>query len=243
MLVQRNEESREVKEVKLAFIDNSIDSSVYNPEEHWRPYLDVEWDRFKAIQNQFPDFSKGDYTHLVLSGSEATILERERWVVEEIGVVQEAVEKGIPTIGSCYGHQLLALALFGPESVRRSKHPEVGWIPIQIKKDSELLGKKRLAYSFSVHFDEVVDRKGCMQVLASSRHCQIQAFRLKEKPVWGFQIHPEINVSHARILLKNLISLRLKTSPMYEKALHSSPRDSGLIHQIVKGFLSLRGKS
>ncbi|UCE21737.1 MAG: type 1 glutamine amidotransferase [Candidatus Aminicenantes bacterium] len=226
-----------MKKVKLAFIDNSIDSSVYNPEEHWIPYLNVEWDGFRATKSQFPDFSQGGYTHLLLTGSEASIVERERWVYEEAEVIREAIDRGIPTLGSCYGHQLLAFSLFGPSSVRRAKHPEVGWIPIQIKKDSELLGEKRQAYSFSVHFDEVVDSTRDIQILASSAHCHVQAFQLKDRPVWGFQIHPEINVSNARILLKNLVSLELKTSPFFEKALRSTPRDSGLIRQIVKGFL------
>jgi len=225
------------REVNLAFIDNSIDSSVYNPEEHWKLYLDVEWDSFKATKSHFPDFSEGRYTHLLLTGSEASIIEREKWVLEEVEVIHEAIDKGIPVLGSCYGHQLLAFALFGPPSVRRSKHPEVGWIPVQIKKDSEILGKKRQVYSFSVHFDEVVEVDGDMNVIASSQHCRIQAFQWKDKPVWGIQIHPEINVSHARTLMNNLISLNLKTSPVYEKALRSTPNDSGLIRQIIKGFL------
>ncbi len=233
----------DMKEVKLAFIDNSIDPSVYNPEEHWKSYLDVEWDGFKATKSQFPDFRQGGYTHLLLTGSEATILEREKWVYEEVEVIHEALNKGIPTLGSCYGHQLLAFALFGPSCVRRSEYPEVGWIPVQIKKDCELLGEKRQAYSFSVHFDEVVDSNRGMQILASSAHCHVQAFQLKDRPVWGFQIHPEINVSNAQTLLKNLISLKLKTSSFYEQALRSTPRDSGLIRQIVKGFLSAEKQS
>ena len=232
-----------MKELKLAFIDNSIDSSVYNPEEHWKPYLDVKWDGFKATKSQFPDFNQGGYTHLLLTGSEASIVERERWVYEEVEVIHDAIDKGIPILGSCYGHQLLAFALFGPSSVRRSNHPEVGWIPIQIKKDSEILGEKRQAYSFSVHFDEVVDSNRNLQILASSTHCHVQAFQIEDRPVWGFQIHPEINVSNARILLKNLISLKLKTSSFFEKALRSTPKDSGLIRQIVKGFLSAEKKS
>jgi GMP synthase (glutamine-hydrolysing) len=226
------------REVKVAFIDNSVDSSIYTPEAHWKLYLGVEWDSFKATRNQFPDLSNSSYTHLLLSGSEASILEREKWVYEEVEVIHEALEKGIPVLGSCYGHQLLAFALFGSSSVRRSAHPEVGWIPIQIEKDCGLLGNARRAYSFSVHFDEVVRDKGNFQILASSEHCQVQAFQCKDKPVWGIQIHPEINVSNAQILLKNLISLELKTLPFYEKALKSTPRDSGLIRQIVKGFLS-----
>ena len=224
------------KEVKVAFIDNSIDSSIYNPQKHWQSYLRVEWDSFKAAESHFPDLKKG-YTHLILSGSEASIIERENWVYEEIEVVQDAVEKGLSILGSCYGHQLLAFALLGSASVQRCPQPEVGWIPVQIEVENELLGKKRSAFSFSSHFDEVVSLSDAFLVLASSKDCQIQAFQLKKRPIWGIQIHPEINISNAQILLKKLISLNLETKPFFEKALKYVPKDSGLICGIVKNFL------
>jgi GMP synthase-like glutamine amidotransferase len=226
------------KDAKLALIDNSIDSSIYTPEEHWKPYLTIEWDSFKATYNQFPDLSKGLYSHVLLTGSEASILEREEWVDAEVEVVHKAIEEGIPILGSCYGHQLLAFALSGPSSVRRSTHPEVGWISLQTKEFSELLGESHQAYSFSIHFDEVVNDNENFHILAYSEHCQVQAFQWKSKPVWGIQIHPEIDIPHAQALLKNLISLKLKTTPIYEEALKSTPRDSGLIKHIVQGFLS-----
>ncbi len=223
--------------MKVAFIDNSIDSSIYNPQKHWKSYLRVEWDSFKAAESHFPDLKKG-YTHLILSGSEASIIERENWVYEEIEVVQDAVEKGLSILGSCYGHQLLAFALLGSASVQRCAQPEVGWIPVQIKVENELLGKKRSAYSFSSHFDEVVNLSDAFLVLASSKYCQIQAFQLKKRPIWGIQAHPEINISNAQIFLEKCISLNLETKPFFEKALESAPKDSGLIRSIVKSFLA-----
>ncbi len=228
------------KEVKVAILDNSIDSSIYNPVEHWSQYLNVRWDSFKATKSHFPDLDKG-YTHLVLTGSEASILERANWVYEEVEVIQEAMERGIRIIGSCYGHQLLALALLGPFHVRRCVQPEVGWISIDIKRESELLGKKRRAFSFSVHFDEVVNLTDAFRILASTRDCKIQAFQMKKRPVWGIQIHPEIDAAHARELLNKLIALKLETTDLFKEALSQKPRDSGLIRKILKCFLTSEG--
>ena len=150
------------------------------------------------------------------------------------------MEKGLSILGSCYGHQLLAYALLGHSAVQRSIQPEVGWIPIQIKENNELLGEKKQAFSFSVHFDEVVNLSETFLVLASSSHCPIQAFQLKGRPVWGIQIHPEINISNAKKLLRNLIGLELNNTPIFENALKSDPKDSSLIHGIVKNFLKPR---
>jgi GMP synthase-like glutamine amidotransferase len=228
-------------EIKVAIIDNSIDSSVYNPVEHWSSYLDVAWEAFRASQSHFPDMKKA-YTHIILTGSESSILDGENWVYDEVEFVQEAVEKGLSILGSCYGHQVLVLALLGKSYVQRCLKPEVGWIPIQIKKESGLLGKKRTAFSFSIHFDETVNLSDAFAVLASSQDCKIQAFQMKKRPIWGLQIHPEIDISNAQKFLNKLISLNLKTKPFFTAALSSRPRDSDLIQRIVKCFFTPRDR-
>lgn len=222
--------------VKVAMIDNSIYPEIYNPVGHWQRYLDVEWASFEAKKSRFPDLKDG-FTHIILTGSESSVLERDKWVYEEIEVIQEAVEKGCSILGSCYGHQLLAMALAGPSHVQRSEKPEVGWISIQIKELNNILGEKKRAYSFSSHFDEVVNLKDSFTILASSKHCQIQAFQLKNKPIWGLQIHPEIDVPSAKRFLTDLIRSGFANKDVFEEALRSNPRESDLIWQIVKTFL------
>lgn len=235
-------ERREKKNIKLAIIDNSINSEIYNPLEHWRPFLNADWTSYKATKSHFPRIQDG-YTHLLLTGSEASILERENWVHEEIEVVQQAREKGISILGSCYGHQLLALALAGSAHIGRSVRPEVGWISIDIKDTNNILGLEKRAYSFSMHFDEVVNIREPFLILASSKHCRIQAFQLEEKPVWGIQIHPEIGVSSAQKFLKTLIDQNLVNKALFREALESRPRDSKLIYLIVRAFLKPRKNS
>jgi GMP synthase-like glutamine amidotransferase len=222
--------------IKVAIIDNSINPSVYTPVEHWSKYLKVEWESFRAPRKFFPKFREG-FTHLILTGSEASILDRKRWVQEEVELVQEAVALGLRLLGSCYGHQLLVLALLGPSHVGLCTVPEIGWIPIEVKEDNGLLGKKGLAYVFSSHFDEVLDLDESFRVLASTDNCRVQAFELKGRPVWGIQPHPEIDIGAAQKFLKSLIGLRLATGPLFEKALASVPRDSGLVGHILAEFL------
>jgi len=226
------------KENHIAVIDNSIDPLIYNPIRHWEPHLIGKWESFRAINNVFPDLSK-EYSHLILTGSEISILEREAWVYREIELVREALDKGIPTLGSCYGHQLVALALAGPAHVRRSPEPEIGWISVQITRKNELLKQNEQIFSFSIHFDEVVDLGNDFKVFVSSEKCKIQGFQLKNKPIWGIQMHPEINIPEAQKLLRNLISMRYPTTPLYEEALNSTPEDTGHIRHIMNSFFSM----
>ena len=224
------------RKIKVAIIDNSINSKIYYPVQHWSTYLKVECETFSAKNGMFPDLSEG-YTHLILTGSEASIIERDYWVYQEVEFIREAVAKNLPVLGSCYGHQLLAIALAGYKNVGRCKMPEIGWIPIKIRMDNPLLGPRVVFYAYTLHFDEVIDLDDKFEVLASTEQCRIHAFKLKNKPLWGIQAHPEINVPTGRQLFNNLISLETKMTPYYEEALKSRSRDSNLIYRIIANFL------
>lgn len=224
------------KDVLVAVIDNSIDPSIYTPVEHWGKFLGVPFSAYRAPEGRFPGL-KSRHSHFILTGSEASITEREPWVDDEVAFVQEAVARGFPVLGSCYGHQLLALALGGTGMVRRSARPEVGWYPIDILEKNDLLGEKGTLYAFCSHFDEVVGLGNGYRVLASTPSCQIQAFELIGRPVWGVQFHPEIDIPDARRFLRRLANLDLPTSPVFAAALRTEARDSGIVRRIVGRFL------
>jgi GMP synthase-like glutamine amidotransferase len=224
------------RDIRVAVIDNSIDPSVYKPVEHWGKFLEVPFESFRAPEGRFPGL-KGDFSHLVLTGSEASVLERDAWVEDEVEFIRKALALGYPTLGSCYGHQLIALALGGPDRVRRSPWPEVGWYPIEILVKGDVLGEEDTAYAFCSHFDEAVGLGADFRVLASTPACPVQAFKVAGRPVWGIQFHPEIDIPDARQFLRSLVGLGLPTAPFFADALRTEPRDSGLIRTIVRHFL------
>jgi GMP synthase-like glutamine amidotransferase len=222
--------------IRVAIIDNSIAPAVYKPVEHWASFLGVPFVSYRAPEGRLPEPSE-KYTHVILTGSEGSILEREPWVGAEVDFVREAFDRGTPILGSCYGHQLLALALRGPQKIRRARRPEIGWFPIDVRSPNRLLGGEGTIYAFSSHFDEVIDLDGEFRVLASTPDCEIQAFEIEGRPVWGIQFHPEISIPAGREYLRNLVALGLRTSPLFEEALAMSARDSGAIRGIIRHFL------
>jgi len=221
----------------VAIVDNSIDSTIYRPVGHWSRHLSAPWQAFVAREGQLPD--PGGFSHIILTGSESSIVEREPWVDEEAAMVREAVGRGTAILGSCWGHQLLAFALAGEAHVRRAARPEIGWIALRLEKDSDILGPAGTnPYTFSIHYDEVCDLPPEFEVLASTGACPIEAFRAGDKPVWGLQCHPEIDIPTGLKNIRDLIDREFKGRESLLEALSQTPRDSGLIHRIVPAFMA-----
>jgi GMP synthase-like glutamine amidotransferase len=222
----------------IAIVDNAIDPEIYRPVDHWAAHLDAPWRAFVARRGEFPE--PDGFSHVILTGSEASILERDPWVELEARFVREAVAAGAAVLGSCWGHQLIAFALAGPGSVGRCPRPEIGWIPIRLERPSDLLGRTgETPYVFSIHFDEVKDLPATFEVLASTEACAVHAFRLTDRPVWGLQSHPEIDMPTGRAFLEDLLRRGFKGREAMIEALAGEPRDSGLIRGVVRAFLAL----
>jgi len=223
--------------IRVAIIDNAVFPEVYEPVEHWSRYLDAPWEGFVAREREFPDPAR--FSHIILTGSEASILERDPWVDEEAALVREAAAGGKALLGSCWGHQLLVFALAGERHVRRAAGPEIGWIGLRLDRTSDLLGPEgETAFTFSSHFDEVFDLPAGFQVLASTGACAVQAFHLAGTAIWGLQCHPEIDIPTGRRFLQDLVGRGFKGRDALLAALAQTPRDSGLIRRIVREFLA-----
>jgi len=224
---------------RLAIIDNSIDRGLYRPVEHWSSFhpagLPVRG--FQAPEGELPGDPAG-FSHYIVTGSAASILERGDWAEAEADFLRRAFRAGAAILGSCYGHQLLAYALFGPERVGRCPSPEVGWLPVEILADSDFLGPAGTAYAFCHHADEGRSLPPGCTLLARSAGCGVQAFGVDGRNVWGLQIHPEIDVPTGRTFLRELAAREPGNREANLAALAQAPRDSGLISRIVNCFIA-----
>jgi GMP synthase (glutamine-hydrolysing) len=114
------------------------------------------------------------------------------WLPGEKAFLRQLLDRGTPAVGVCLGSQLLAEA--AGASPGRAQRPEIGWHSIELTEEGErdpLLGE--LAGSFEGlgwHSYEFPLPPGA-DPLARSSVC-LQAFRLRERPVWGLQFHAEV---------------------------------------------------
>jgi len=188
---------------RILILDNAVHRFLFHPTGPWRRLLDaVAYDRVNVPSGQeIPPLDR--YTHLLLSGSEASICSPKPWFEVEAATIRTAVDRGLPVLGSCFGHQMLVYALSGAESLCASAAPEVGWIEVEALEADELLTDlPERWHTFAYHFDEVsAPPPAPWRTLARSERCPTQIIRYGELPVWGVQPHPEVTVAKARFFL------------------------------------------
>ena len=225
-----------MREKRLLILDNALDHGFYRPVEHWSAMVGYEPDSIRVPSGErLPDV--GRYTHVIISGCEGSIAELAPWAVSEASWLREAMASGTAILGSCWGHQLLAVILAGKDAVRRATRAEFGWIDIPVSDPGGLLPTQSFQ-TFTSHFDEIVPE--ChpeMRLLASTPDCVVQAVRWGDRPVWGIQPHPEIDVAWGRAFLKNALERWKQSRTLLQEALAGPPRDSGDGPSIARRFL------
>ncbi|HEX2232880.1 MAG TPA: type 1 glutamine amidotransferase [Thermoleophilaceae bacterium] len=114
------------------------------------------------------------------------------WLRDEKAFLRELLDSDTPALGVCLGSQLLAEA--AGAAPRRASRPEIGWHGIELTPEGEsdpLLAPLAGGFEgFGWHSYEFPLPPEA-DPLARSEVC-LQAFRLRDRPVWGLQFHAEV---------------------------------------------------
>jgi GMP synthase-like glutamine amidotransferase len=137
------------------------------------------------------------FSHLILSGSTRSIVDEQGPFEALVALVRDAVSRGCPVLGICYGHQLVVRALLGPRHVRRSTTPEMGWLPVEVMEGHQELysGLPNPFHVFVGHYDEVCELPSSWEVTARTPLCAVHGVINRELRVLGFQFHPEMDLA------------------------------------------------
>ncbi|HZQ89608.1 MAG TPA: glutamine-hydrolyzing GMP synthase [Gaiellaceae bacterium] len=113
-------------------------------------------------------------------------------------------ELGIPTLGICYGAQLLALDLGG--RVDRTGVSEFGKTELRVRASRLLKDTPAEQIVWMSHRDTVVAAPDGAEVVATSPATPVAAFEAWQRGVYGVQFHPEVvHTPHGITILKNFL--------------------------------------
>jgi GMP synthase (glutamine-hydrolysing) len=136
---------------------------------------------------------------LVLSGGPASVY------ADGAPRVDPAIfELGIPTLGICYGMQLMALELGG--TVDRTGVSEFGKTQVRAEESALLAGTPAEQTVWMSHRDSVTAPPTGARVVAGSASTPIAAFEEPARALYGVQFHPEVvHTPHGTEVLKNFL--------------------------------------
>jgi len=226
---------------RVLIVSNAVHRLLFRPQWHWMPHLKGVETRVVNLPSNPPLPDLGAFTHVIFTGSEASVLQPRSWFHQEAQLIRDAVARGIPVLGSCFGHQMLVYALSGTDFLRRCRSPEIGWADVQILRPDPLLdGLPNPWRTFVYHFDEVVAPPSPWLCLGRTEHCATHVLRYGEHPVWGLQAHPEISSRKAKIFMRATLLMERGPAKHVLHALRNVPPRNDVADRIVARFLDQR---
>ena len=137
---------------------------------------------------------------IILSGGPKSVYDRDAFRMK-----RSILELGIPVLGICYGHQLLAKMLGGKVAPAEK---EYGKEILSAGKSRLFRGLRKKERVWTSHGDSVLGSPEGFKVIGHTESCRIAAFENEKKRIYGVQFHPEVHHTvNGRRILANFASI------------------------------------
>ena len=157
----------------------------------------VEVVTYDAIGGQLPDHP-GEADAWMTTGSRHSVNDDEQWIRDLEGFVRRTAEAGVPFIGICFGHQLIAKAL-GGTVVKSDRGWGVGVKEVEVDAG---LGWGESYRVLTSHEDQVEALPPGAEVLGWNEHCPVSVMGVGSTML-GIQGHPEFESAYSAALMES----------------------------------------
>lgn len=182
---------------------------------------------------------------ILLGGSgEYSATSHDAWIEPILNGLRELAESQKPTFASCWGFQAFARAL-GGRCIHDPAHAELGNVPLWLTDAGRVDPLFcQLPESFSGqagHEDHVVELPPAAVLLASTDRVRNQAFRLRDKPIYCTQFHPELTrerlLERVRAYPQYVEKIAGVPYEQFEQTSHETPAANSLLRRFVEMVL------
>jgi len=127
---------------------------------------------------------------IILFGGKMSANSKSRFIKDEYKFISKIFALNKSTIGICLGAQLIA-KFFGSRIIKdRYKRVEVGYRQ-SLNCEKNFFKKSKMSF-LQFHNEGICINKN-MNVLAQGRIFEVDAYKIINKNIYGFQFHPEVN--------------------------------------------------
>ncbi len=138
---------------------------------------------------------------IILSGGPRSVYENGAPTVDK-GIFS----LGVPILGLCYGHQLLAHVLGGKVVPSSKEYGKETFIATKKSRLLNGLGKKEQVWMS--HGDSVVALPRGLDVTGKTSECKIAAYADEKRRIYGLQFHPEVqHTTHGMHILDSFLKI------------------------------------
>jgi len=172
----------------------------------------------------------------VCTGSRRSVYDDDEWIAPAAQFVRDVRDAGVPFVGICFGHQLLAHALGG--SVEKAPTGwGVGIHPVRVVQEEPWMQpmQDKLQLHF-MHQDQVMHAPEGAVVLGCTDHCAVAMFRVGDTML-GMQAHPEFTVPYADALLADRTERVGGDRAEEGRRSLTTPTDEGIVARWMTTFL------
>jgi GMP synthase (glutamine-hydrolysing) len=180
---------------------------------------------------------------IIITGSPTMITENPEWLQPVSEWLLECFTKKIPTLGICFGHQLIALTLGGKIKFH-SRGTEIGTVKINLTtgalKDPLFYNIPDQIKAHVVHSQSIATLPAEAEILAYNDFEPHHSFVINNH-IWGLQFHPEFDEEITKTII-NVLRDDLATEGLNIKEILDSVSSASCGPVILKNFFNIAEK-
>ncbi len=197
-----------------------------------------------AIEENVSLINLDGFDGIILGGSGQFYLSqgdgKETWLPQVFVFLDRVFSRNIPTIGICFGSQILALhqgAVVVQDETMGESGTLANFLLPEAARDELFTDLPPSFMANFAHKDTPVNLPGNLIPLSRSEKVVCTAFRIENKKIWGVLFHPELSLERMKERMRmfpNYVSVADDSQSYADQVLRQTPESNRILASFVR---------